>query len=208
MTTRRRFRTRLKKAQDWTKKNLDWLNPWLVVLFTGLIFITTVVYTVVSLRQYREAIKTREIETRAFITIKNAKLKKTINDSGTKDRAEVEADFTNTGRSPAKNISMRVVADFHESDAPEQLVYQGLLSQEGQGVVANGRDFSVPTWREHALTEPELQQVRLGKFKLYVWGTADYDDMFDNHWTTRFCVVSNGVDSLEFGFCTRGNEFK
>lgn len=177
-------------------------NKWMT-RFTGLILLTTVVYAIVSFLQWRESIKTRELENRAYVGMKGGSLNSTYQ-SGQLPMV-VNVQVQNIGKTPARNCTMFARIGFSDTDEPPPN-----MAYDGQPLVLDmlpGETY----WSETVVNNilPEVKEgVERSGATLHVWGIITYDDVFGNRHKTTFCLQNKAADSVNFKGCSKGNTFE
>jgi hypothetical protein len=190
---------RIERLRLWSIKWKDLLP----VVFTALIFFVTVVYTIVSLFQWQEAIRTREIENRAYLNVKRIEMSKELTIG---ERPVAVITFFNTGRTPAQNT--KVIADIggQPPSAPEPDPRKVVLSRSAQstGVISPEMDVQTPVDSNTVLTDELIYQINQDQIRLYIWGVASYEDMFGQSHKAYFCGVLRPRTRV-FNICSQGN---
>jgi hypothetical protein len=111
--------------------------------------------------------------------------------------------FTNTGRTPAKNVRMWCTLE------PE---YLGTPFKFTKSALGNQRTLIVPNQEPYCqmeatpaakMDQPTLDSLNSGKLAVAVYGLVTYDDVFgDSHWLT-FCKVIH-TDGKAWDDCPEG----
>jgi hypothetical protein len=182
-----------------------WAVEWkelIPVVFSALIFFVTSIYTVVSIFQWQEAIRTREIENRAYFGIKNAFLK-IPPASGREINPTVE--FVNAGRTPALNIKIDIGIGLLPRTVPEKLP-ENVNHLPGRSVVLPGENLA-QTILPPSLSDQDFSMRIKSGFLVYLWGTIEYDDFFGKHHTTEFCFFNDNMNNTNFVVCPSHNTF-
>lgn len=175
-------------------------TPWwkvtleiLMVAFTGGAFGAAAFYANISYRQWRSQIEATKIDQRAWVTVSEVSQK-----AGKNGDVSVRVTFKNTGKTPAKAFSIRVVDESvarggtpvaEEKDLPGI----GIIAPEGffhsDMNVGSGYD-----WKAN---------------DMFIHGRIEYDSVFAEHHWTRFCYYritdeKNGTSG--FAACESGND--
>jgi hypothetical protein len=97
--------------------------------------------------------------------------------------------WENSGSTRTKNMFMHVSQQFFDGEMPENFAFPDLGDQTrvptmigpGAIVMSGGFKFEV--------RDPQVARVFEGKTHLYIWGWAEYDDIFENtpRHRTEFC---------------------
>jgi hypothetical protein len=98
-------------------------------------------------------------------------------------------EITNTGLTPAKNITYRVMAAVldlpvlpsHEFPEPEKVfVNDATLSSHGV--------FKIAAIVDKEFSQSDIEEISKGeKKRLFSWGSVTYEDVFGEHHETKFC---------------------
>jgi len=196
-----------------------WMQTWLPIVFSGLVVIVIVVQAFIYKKQWdvmreqsnllnasiQEATKTREVENRAYVGIKEITMNATV-----KSKKDIEIILTieNTGKTPARASKLTSVAHgFFRQDRlipRESLVTQYYAPTQFELLAGNSHPASIPI---KALTDEAYKIVANTEQRLYIWGRVEYDDVFGkSHWTP-FCFVNvSNTDGAFFG-CTSDTSF-
>jgi hypothetical protein len=99
-------------------------------------------------------------------------------------------EITNTGLSPAKNVSYRVMADILDTNLTRDYAFpEPAETFTNDATLSPRQTFTIKNAivKERYDEQEVLTVMRGDKKRLFVWGTITYDDVFDGHWETKFC---------------------
>jgi len=112
----------------------------------------------------------------------------------------------NTGRTPAKNVQ---IASCIEVLPKGQLPEPNLEKTQSRGIIPpNGTLFvTIGAGRKNAegVTDRGLQGIMSGELVVWVYGTATYEDIFENRQATMFCYMLQ-PDGKTFGAADMYND--
>ena len=97
--------------------------------------------------------------------------------------------LTNTGFTPAKNVSFRVMADVLPIKLPENFQFADFGEKQiNDASLAPRQQFVIHGVVKNKFPDDEVQAIMEGnERRLFVWGTVTYDDVFGGSWETNFC---------------------
>lgn len=115
----------------------------------------------------------------------------------------------NTGKTPAKNLDMKIFIDIVPADQEPPLEYVDKNSGHPYGHITSGivfpnADFNQTVVRPSADGSPQLA-IKDGKSYLAVYGVIDYDDVFKTHRRTKFCAWIATSGTFHASGCTKYN---
>jgi hypothetical protein len=114
--------------------------------------------------------------------------------------------FKNTGRTPARNVQIATCIDaLPKGQVPDP----NLEKTQSRGIIPpNGTLFvTIGGGRKNAegITEKGMQAIMAGDLVVWVYGTATYEDIFDNRQATMFCYMLQ-PDGKTFGAADMYND--
>lgn len=97
--------------------------------------------------------------------------------------------MTNTGFTPARNVSYKAMADILDLTPDGTHVFEDPKGGQASDAVLSPRQkFVITAVVDRRLSDTDVAAVMRGETKrLFVWGTVTYDDIFGNKWETNFC---------------------
>lgn len=96
---------------------------------------------------------------------------------------------TNTGFTPARNVSYQVMAAILDTLPCEDHVFEtfGTKTTNDAGV-APRQSVTISAVVRERFPDSEVEPIMSGEARrLYVWGIVTYDDIFGGSWETKFC---------------------
>ncbi len=107
------------------------------------------------------------------------------------ERLKFEADpiLVNTGFTPAKNVSFKIVADILSADLPDKFKFETYGDKKTHDATLSPRQtFVIHGVVKNRVSDAEVEGILKGiEKRLYVWGTVTYEDVFGGSWETNFC---------------------
>lgn len=97
--------------------------------------------------------------------------------------------LTNTGLTPARNISYVITADILPTSLPEDFVFADHgCKRDNDATLSPRQEFVISSVVDKRFSDEEVKTIMEGREKrLYVWGTIKYEDIFGSRWHTNFC---------------------
>jgi hypothetical protein len=197
-------------------KRWDHLNVGLMTLFTGLLFVSSMLQWSATRDAITDTHTSFEIGTRAWVLAKDAYVKPTKADApnhaivqeGTGLKGShapaVSVQLVNAGHSPAlgtsQNSRIEVVASLPEDDfamppaAKDQLASKNVIAPDG--TMAVNRAF--------LLSDSEYDDIFQGRRFLAAYGTVTYDDIFKRRHEMKFCYFYDHVTE-KMSYCPHYN---
>jgi len=110
--------------------------------------------------------------------------------------------IANSGNTPANNVRVAYAYELLdkapiEKTAEGQILYSGGYEHfKALGLIApkSASVFETPRGADLGLATPDHLGWKAGKFKVYVWGTILYEDMFNQSRVTWFCFTSSYLE--------------
>ena len=128
--------------------------------------------------------------------------------------------FTNSGRTPARNVQTSV--GFRVSEVPISGPYPGDIKQlvfrpaqsiapeakfvHALGYFALGEARTPREMQGNQYLVSKFQDIKSGKANVYYFGILKYDDIFGNHRETKFCVFLANPETQKAAFCDGFND--
>jgi hypothetical protein len=108
----------------------------------------------------------------------------------------------NTGFTPARNVSFRVMADILDTKLPKTFQFPEFAELKiNDATLAPRQQFIIHGIVSNRFEDSEVQAIMTGEQRrLYVWGIVTYEDVFGGSWETRFChnfVFPTGKDGVQ-----------
>jgi hypothetical protein len=205
---------------------------WLIVIFTGVIAIATIVYSYFGYGQWTsmdkaltETQKNRELEYRAYISAKGALFQPRKDNPAWADIILITG---NTGRTPVRDAKMKRVLEHRDAPPPEETIINeathpgskilyvplidyttscGAVTTRVADILANPQSTPsiqpTPMPNVPSLTPPEILRFGDG---WYLYGIIEYKDIFDKpHWT-KFCFYLAAPGGSIFAQCPTFND--
>jgi hypothetical protein len=114
--------------------------------------------------------------------------------------------FRNSGKTPAKQVSLHMQFNPVRKGEALKFTYSEPISSQGF-VPPNGTFTSseISPTRGVPLGESEMELIKSGKLRAYLYGTVTYEDIFNrSHWM-RFCYFI-GIDAKSYTACDGHND--
>jgi len=123
---------------------------------------------------------------------------------------------TNSGKTPAANMDMSVFVEIVDADKEPSLEYVDTPighphGHATSGIVFPNVDIDQPVIRPsddagpRVATDDEVRAVKDGKAYMAVYGIVRYDDVFQRHRWTKFCIWSALTGTFQAKSCTQYN---
>lgn len=154
-----------------------------------------------------------ERQLRAYINVREAKVKWRLDETISRHRFSIAVKVTNAGQTPARKATGWIdhkSVDIGENPCP----FQKLTGHEQPSVTVYGPGQS--TWFAYSPIvfledDEEVIAWSTGRKRLYVWGRVDYEDAFgESRWTIfRFEMPQEacGPKGGRFRACADGNDY-
>ena len=133
----------------------------------------------------KDAEKNSIITQRAFVFVKEFSITPII-PNGRVTYYQVVPMWENSGTTPSKNLFLNVHWEYREDDLPDNFDYpypdRAQTSFLGPKAMAGSAPIRIPA--------DDVDRVRVGMLKIFIWGRADYFDVFEGtrpHFT-EFCM--------------------
>jgi hypothetical protein len=152
-------------------------NLALVVFTFGLL--------IASILQWCAISKNTIISQRAWIVVKNAEYGFT---SPLVNKIAVKLIFTNSGNTPILGFKISGNAEIR-NEQPKN-VYDSIGKLQKRYTI-NDKDITQIIELETEVSKGTMAGLSSGSINLYVWGFAEYTDVFNEKRTTEFCFVSS-----------------
>lgn len=139
---------------------------------------------------------------RAWVTLKQADHTEIKEGKG----VGIKLVFTNSGNSPALNLTINSNAQFRSIPVPSPMpLADECASQErSRGVVTPHGDFLNIKTLDEILTKEQTSDINNRNRRLYAWGRIEYDDIFGERHQTEYCLFSQ-PGTLNFTGCENNN---
>jgi hypothetical protein len=171
--------------------------------FTGLMLFVAAVSAWAAFLQWRSTEHSIEVSNRAWVGIKEATLTKELQ-AGERPSAIVM--YVNKGNTPALRVKVRANMGFTDRQPSEPMANLPGVMEESVGVFLPESDkVGTPVMSTEAMPEDFLRQVNEGKKRLYVWGVIEYEDVFGNAHTTRYCLTQQPGAGRDLDVCPMNN---
>lgn len=207
--------------EDW-KKILQ--NP--VAVFTGIIAIFTILLVVAGFRQVAISRNTAVRQLRAYVHISSIAITNVANPippPGEHSCPETPAmlskdcgpiafvEIKNTGQTPAYDVLHGTGIGFHEFPLKDSLSMSPPSGHITKGVLPTGGPSHKMIIQKERLSTQEMDQLRSGTAKIYVYGVIKYKDTFGKSRTTYYRYMHPGEDkiigvSTVLTVCDEGNK--
>jgi hypothetical protein len=103
-------------------------------------------------------------------------------------RFEARPNLTNTGNTPARNVSIRIAADILPIPIPRDFQFPLPGGEtKNAGIVGSREVMALAGTVDHFVPDEEIGSIKEGRTKaLCVWGVITYDDIFGASHYTKF----------------------
>ncbi len=190
--------TKLQKAQyDWNK--IVAISTCVMAAFTAALFIATVAL-------WKSGQRHSERELRAYVSVTKASARW----FGTIRPTEAEIEITNSGQTPAYEVSVVTTLDIHQFP---RAVYNPSPDQgiPGRGTIGPHIAVDVFPRSKRPLTRDERERIVRGELGVFVFGEITYRDAFGTSRFTQFRTVFIGSgpdpgDILRLDVMEEGNQ--
>jgi hypothetical protein len=119
-------------------------------------------------------------------------------------RARAHVIITNFGNTPAFNVIAKTNISFRDSLLPTPMPMGFPISELSVVTIGPRGDYEIFPEHSVVLTETLIKEIPRKNLKLYIWGRIEYDDIFQKHHITDFCMVQKmGTD--KFDACSSNN---
>lgn len=180
--------------------------------------------------QWRETRNTRELEFRAYVSVKGIDIQRKPNSPGF---GQFVIGYINSGRTPAMNVTVLINTNMRENPIPDDVGFATPDSQPSKTVLAPlvdvttavgafpineplpnlGTQMPSPQGGTEAQASPAPPPIQTpipfisqDRKEYYVYGKIEYDDIFGNHHKTKFCLI-NTPFTTGFRSCSNYNTF-
>jgi hypothetical protein len=180
-STPEKFNDKTKQSHSRPIFTQPWTYGWIVAILT--IFIAIFAYT-----QW-DTLKTNMIiGQRAWVIVKKAEHGPT---SPLNDEIAAKLTFVNSGSTPALKFKVTCVSDIREE--PPKTVYDSIAPTEENSMIPIGPNETLSQLVEYktAVNKGIWAGLHSGSIHFYVWGVAEYIDVFNEKRKTEFCFVSS-----------------
>lgn len=115
--------------------------------------------------------------------------------------------FLNAGNTPAYKVDIWANIDFRDAPVPAPMPpLKKSKGEESKGIVApKGIINQSSSIENFVMTEDALKTINQQRFRLYIWGRARYEDIFNRYRWTTFCMVHK-LGTRNFDVCPNNNE--
>ena len=106
---------------------------------------------------------------------------------------QVDIRLTNSGFTPARNVSYAIAADVLGDTLPADFSFpnSGAINTNDATLSPRGT-FIIHGFLKNRLSDADAEAVMTNEGKrLHCWGTIYYEDIFGDKWETNFCVSIN-----------------
>lgn len=190
----------------YTKKQSSTSDPqrW-TTIFTGVIAVATVIYAVVSscqLTVMRRQLENSQLDQRAWVGPVEAIIPKT----GERPEPHLGVKIVNSGKTPARKVLAKISTQYLSAETEFAPSYKDDPVEPSVSVIQPGmwiNLFSRATLG--TMTSQEMDGVRAGRNRLYLYGLITYEDIFGRPHSTRFCLYLQS-DLSGFNACSTYND--
>jgi len=142
-------------------------------------------------------------QTRAWVTIKKA-----YHDPfKVGEKAKVHIVLTNSGNSPALEVSAQTELELRDSEPPTPLPFRESSKARSKSVIGPDVFPRISISSQLPLTKQAIDIISNQNKRLYVWGRIEYIDIFKRHRVTDFCM-RNEFGTKDFEACENNNTAK
>jgi hypothetical protein len=198
-------RSKLERFRRWLKRWKILLQLLVPSIFSIAILLVVVWQAIIYKRQWEvmqkqlaQAKAIQESSDRAWIVVKGAALKKPIKVG---ERAAAKVLFTNTGKTPAQE-TVTLTWIVISKPTPKEKLERTDISERSSGTHAPGVEYEADIETQDALTREEVDALISDSYRLYVYGTISYDDVFGHHWTDDFCLFNRPAETTYLVTCS------
>lgn len=183
-----------------------WL-PHIIQASLALITLGTLFVMYIQLKAFRdqtEILKTQMInDTRAWVTVEKAY----HNPFREGERVAARVVFVNSGNSPAMNVAAQTEMELRSNEVPTPMPLRQTNQLRSKSVMGPQAHHTADVFSTAPLSKQHTNAVTKKGKRLYVWGRIEYDDIFNQHRTTEFCMRSQ-INSKKFEACENNNTVK
>jgi hypothetical protein len=106
----------------------------------------------------------------------------------------------NVGHTPAHNVSFRATSAILPFPLPENFNFSlGDTPSNSSSVIGTNQNVIMSAAIDRLLTDDEIQEINTGGIKrLYIYGSATYEDVYHVKHTTNFCMNALGMSDGSF----------
>jgi hypothetical protein len=121
------------------------------------------------------------------------------------ERTKVEVIIENTGRTPAMNVTLTSRLDYRDSDISDDPDYRTQPEPESKLSILSGFSHPAIVFGERGLFKNEVEDLVNQKTRFYSYGVIQYDDVFGERHTTKYCGWYN-FEKTSFTSCRNHNQ--
>jgi hypothetical protein len=199
------MRRRWHQFQEWWQRRSG--TERLEISFQGIIAIATLFYVTVALFQWNE-MKGQLVEMRTQLTMDQRAWIQIKHNGNLSDTFEVPIRVLNSGKTPAKQVTTDLVAEFVPKQNAPSFRYETQTNHMLYPMMFAAGSFDL-TATPHTKPPLSLQQSwASGEVYIAVFGKATYRDDFGWHWT-HFCwwtAETSVTGHFNAGSCTEYND--
>lgn len=180
----------------------------MMVWLTAVIAISTVIYSIISYFQWTAARRSADIAeqsvrlgNRAYFGLRTMMLDDPL---ATNRKTGVKGVFKNAGQTPAFNVVVKSYYLFSEQPFKADPKDQLAASPSQIGLVLPNEDFNY-TFVIPPLSDIQINKINHGLMKLFLYGFIEYEDVFHEQHTMKFCGVYSPTEFTGFFRCPSNN---
>ena len=193
-------RNRKMENETWIR----WATVSLALVTTGLAIFTAFLWK--STSKLVSASKETSIQQlRAYVHAGLPEIGRAFSDEN--GHLSVELIIKNYGQTPAYQLKSSAFIGFYKLPL-SKILDSANYGNGSLGCIAPNQFFRVYPVLGRKLDQSEINDIKVQKAGIYVWGYLEYIDIFKAKRTTEFKMLSTGNDFRDgvFAYCTDGNE--
>ena len=176
------------------------ITDCLLVIFTGLLFASTVLLWWHTRQLVLGADKTAERQLRAYVFLDPENEMTFVSPASTTSTIEIEIHVRNTGLTPAYDVVGESWVALDVWPIPENFNFSGPPSgqPDNRFIIPPNSRIHYHTGTARPMTAQELAAMESGTACIYVYGRISYRDAFDKPRYTNFCYASTTLHKLGY----------
>jgi hypothetical protein len=136
---------------------------------------------------------TAEHQLRAYVFLEAGAEISVVQGPSTTGTLEIDVRVKNFGQTPAHDVLGHTWVGLHEWPLPEDFNFEGPPGTEpaARGLIPPGGWSSYHTGSARPFSEAEMEGIRSGRLRIYIYGNIKYVDAFTKSRLTNFCYASS-----------------
>ena len=141
------------------------------------------------------------IENRAWVTVVDVKR----DEFKIGKETEITVSFANSGHTPAHNMNGFVYGLYWDKPNFGTSCLQSDKDEEVSTTILGPQSVNSQTmYTERKLTATDIELVKQGALRYYIWGYIYYNDIWGQRHFTEYCFI-NRIENTSFNSCESGN---